>query len=122
MIYNITKLIDMSQLRLLCKVVLLTLFFCGFMLKLFESTWLKYIEKKILKTKIEDTYIKKTDILYKRIFTILKSGQYICLIKNKYYLVEISTFLFNAGIKIKDIPESEVEKLSVSNMGFERVN
>lgn len=80
------------------------------------------LHRKILITKIEGTNIKKTDILYKRIFSSLKGGQYICFIKNKYYLIEISTFLFYAGVNIKDISESEVEKISVSSMGFEKVN
>jgi len=85
-----------------------------------ELTWIKYLEKNILKTEIEGNHIGKTDILYKRIFTSMKCGQYICLIKNKYYLVEISTFLFDVKTKINDISESEVVKLS--DAGFERVN
>lgn len=72
--FNITNLINMNQIEIICKALLIILFL-GFMLKVFfESAWLKYLEKSILKTKIEGDYIGKTDILYKRIFTDLKYG------------------------------------------------
>lgn len=45
MIYNITNLIDMDQLRLLCKLLIPALLFCAFILKLLELTWLNYIER-----------------------------------------------------------------------------